>query len=111
MPGGTSLDQLDMKFGTLNFMANDNGDVPESGLSTHAGVPLDAKHEDQQPVNDFDAFKSNGFGMDSAYGTGLSTTRPMGQEAASAVDDTSVPLSYGASGNAVSYTHLRAHET
>ena len=99
MPGGTSLDQLDMKFGTLNFMANDNGDVPESGLSTHAGVPLDAKHEDQQPVNDFDAFKSNGFGMDSAYGTGLSTTRPMGQEAASAVDDTSVPLSYGASGN------------
>ena len=32
MPGGTSLDQLDMKFGTLNFMANDNGDVPELSL-------------------------------------------------------------------------------
>lgn len=97
MPDGASLDQLDVKFGTLNFMANDSGDAAEPSISSTgsaAGLNVDAKQE-AAPVHDFDGFKSSGFGMNGAYG--LAGTRPVGQEsaAAPAAEEANGPLSYG----------------
>lgn len=97
MPDGASLDQLDVKFGTLTFMANDGGEAAEPSLGstgTATGLNVDTKQE-TAPVHEFDGFKSSGFGVNGAYG--LAGTRPVNQESSAtpAAEEASGPLSYG----------------
>lgn len=97
MPDGASLDQLDVKFGTLTFMANDGSEAAEPSLGSTgsaAGLNVDTK-QDPTPVHEFDGFKSSGFGVNGAYG--LAGTRPVNQDASAtpAAEEASGTLSYG----------------